>query len=567
MNYGFFDILLLAGSLGIFIYGMKIMSEGLQKAAGESLRKVLKGMTANRFSGIFTGFFTTAVIQSSSATTVMVVSFVNAGLLTLRESMGVIMGANIGTTITAWLIAIFGFKVMIYEVAIIAVGVAFPFLFSKKSSYRHIAEFFMGFGILFIGLNLLKDSVPDINSNAQILEFITRLTQMGFGSILLFILIGTVLTIVVQSSTASMAITLVLLYKGWIDFPIAAAMVMGENIGTTVTANIAALAGNIHAKRAARFHSIFNILGIFWMVLTLNYFLAGIDFMITQFLPGHISVFQNSEIGRENATVGLALFHTGFNVLNTLLLFAFIPFFEKLVIKMQSPKSEDDEIVKLQFLSTGMMQIPELALAEAKKELQFFGKVIEKMSFSFNALVFENPQNAEAIIQKIKKREQLTDDLEIALVNYLTKVSESDLSQESSQSIPSMLSMANDLERIADIYYQMTKNYERMTASKIKYPVDVMHDLKELLELVYEAIKLMRSNMEKEKKEISMKQVFEVEERINTTRRQLRKSHFKRLEKNIYDAQAGVIFLDYVTRAERIGDHLVNVNEALVGIK
>lgn len=552
--WNFWDFLILLGALGLFIYGMKIMSEGLQKLAGNRLRGVLKGMTSNRATGVLTGTFVTSVIQSSSATTVMVVSFVNAGLLTLSESMGVIMGANIGTTITAWLVAYLGFKVKIVPIATIMVGLSFPLLFVKKEQLKHLAEFIIGFGILFIGLDFLKDSVPDIKSNPQILEFLNQYTDSGYLSILLFIFIGTLLTVVVQSSSASTAITLIMLNQGWIEYDLAAAMVLGENIGTTITANIAASIGNVYAKRAARFHTLFNLIGVGWMLAVFPFF---VPFIETQALA----------LGLDDK-LGLALFHSSFNLLNVFLLLWFIPYLEKLVIRIQPSKGLGDEEFRLRYISAGLMSTPELSLAEAKKELQIFAKLIDKMSFSFTALLFQKHRDTEAIIEKIKKREEITDDLELELTNYLTKISESDLSRQGSERVRDMLSMANDLERMADIFYMMTKNYQRMDKQNIRFREDVVMELKGLMDKIHDAIKLMRKNMElDDPSQIDMEEVYDLEKEVKSMRKKLVKAHYNRLEKNLYTPMAGVVYLDYVVRGERIVAHIVNVNESLSGIK
>ncbi|MEX0928884.1 MAG: Na/Pi symporter, partial [Balneolales bacterium] len=310
MTYTFFDFLQLLGALGLFIFGMKIFSDGLQKVAGNRLRSILKGMTKSRLSGIATGFGATTITQSSTTTTVMVVSFVNAGLITFIESTGIIMGANIGTTVTAWMVAVFGFKMNITPIAISLIGIFFPFMFFGRDKLRYLAEAMIGFGIIFIGLEFIKDAVPNIQDNPEMFAALDAYTDFGFASILIFIVIGTLLTLLTQSSSAATAITLVMLFQGWINFPIAAAMILGENIGTTVTANIAATIGNVHAKRAARFHLIFNLVGVIWMLVVLMPFLTGIDYIMHYFLPDAGSVFDDTELCRANATLGLSLFHT-----------------------------------------------------------------------------------------------------------------------------------------------------------------------------------------------------------------------------------------------------------------
>lgn len=577
MNYTIWNFLELLGSLGIFIYGMKIMSEGLQKMAGSGLRKVLKGMTSNRVMGIFTGFLITSLIQSSSATTVMVVSFVNAGLLTLTESMGVIMGANIGTTVTAWLISILGFKVKITIVAMILIGVTFPMMFIKKGNLKHFAEFILGFGILFIGLDFLKHAVPDIKQNPEMLSFLNNYTTGGFGSILFFVFVGTLLTVVIQSSSATMAVTLVMLAEGWISFPIAAAMVLGENIGTTVTANIAAIIGNVHAKRAARFHTIFNLLGVTWVLIAFPYFLDLIDSIQIYFNSENASVFipfdanatEKMAITRQTtATLGLSLFHTTFNIINTILLIGFVPFLERVVVKLQVSKGEVDERFQLKYINSGLMETPELSVEEAMKEIQLMGKLVEKMFSNIIILLFKVPRDTDKLIEKIKSREDITDRIEMEIANYLSRISEADLTEETSHKIRRMLRMINDLERMADIVYQMTKNFERMRNNKSVFPEEVKNELEKIFDVVYNGFKIMNKNiMDPEIDEKAAKKVYELENKINSMRDDIQKKHYERLEKNAYSVMDGIIFLDFVNASEKIGDHIENVNEAAIGMK
>lgn len=567
MNYSVLDFLQLIGALGLFIYGMKIMSDALQKLAGEKLRSLLRSVTSTTFSGILSGFITTALVQSSSATSVMVVSFVNAGILTLSESMGVVMGANIGTTITAWMIAIVGFKFNSTVLALIFTGLVFPFLFSRKQAFQNIASFIIGFAVLFLGLNFLKVSIPHIENNPQMLELLSPFFNSGFLSTLFFIGVGAILTIVLQSSSASMAFTMVILAQGWITFPLAAAMVLGENIGTTITANIASSIANVHSKRAARFHFFFNFTGVIWMALLLNPFVRSLDFLLSDIFNSSYSLFENTQVARANSTIALALFHTAFNVANTIFLFPLIPVFERLLIRLQPTKDASDEEFRLQYISAGVMSTPELSLEEAQKELQNFAKVLDKMGYSFSALLFDNPKNKANIISKLKQREDITDDLEIELVNYLTKVSEFDLSMASSKTVRNMLSIANDMERVADIYYQMTRNYERMQKLNVRLPEDALQELKEFLEMVYSALKLVRENLKLPFNEVDLNAAQELEDEINARHKELKKSHYTRLEKNLYSPRAGVIYLDYLNRAEKIADHLINVDEALAGGK
>lgn len=334
MEYSIIDFFKLLGSLGLFLYGMKVMSESLRDIAGKKLKKILGIATGNLFLGIISGLFVTVLVQSSSATTVMVVSFVNAELITFAQSIGVIMGSNIGTTVTAWLISIFEFKVKLDSFALVLVGLTFPFLFSKKRTPKKVAEFLIGIAILFVGLSFLKENVPDIKSNPEILEFLNRFTDLGFLSILIFVGVGAVLTVVIQSSSASTAITIIILANGWISFEMAAAMVLGENIGTTVTANLAATVAKKPAKQAATFHFLFNFIGVIWVLLVFHPFINAIDWLLIQLNGADLSVFITTGEARAKATMGLAIFHTAFNVLNVCLLVWFIPVLVKVVEKI-----------------------------------------------------------------------------------------------------------------------------------------------------------------------------------------------------------------------------------------
>lgn len=567
MTYTFFDFLQLVGALGIFIFGMKIFSDGLQKVAGSKLRSILKGMTTSRFRGILTGFGATTITQSSTTTTVMVVSFVNAGLITFIESTGVIMGANIGTTVTAWMVSIFGFQMRITPVAISMIGLFFPFLFFGREKLRNLAEAMIGFGILFIGLEFIKEAVPNIQDNPEMFAFLDSFTGFGFASILLFVLVGTVLTLLTQSSSAATAITLVMLFEGWISFPIAAAMILGENIGTTVTANIAALIGNVHAKRAARFHFFFNVIGVIWMLFLINPFLNGIDTIMQYFIPDVGSMFDATDQARAAATLGISLFHTTFNVLNVLILFAFVPAIIRLVERIQKDTDSSDTAFRLQYISGGLMSSAELSIAQAHKEIELFGKLIEKMHYSFSGLFFKKQKKQEKFLKKIEKREQITDNIELEISDYLTQISSANLSSEATRRIRSMHSIINDLERVGDLYYQMSKTFEDMMELEVALPKEAVLEVSNYLDIILRAIKLMRENMTNVNGKVNLQGAIDLENEINNTRDSMKEAHYRRLEQGIYTSQAGVIFLDYITRLEKIGDHIFNVQEALAGKK
>ncbi|KPP98401.1 MAG: phosphate:Na+ symporter [Bacteroidetes bacterium HLUCCA01] len=567
MNYSLFDFLQLVGSLGIFIFGMKIFSDGLQKVAGSRLREILKGMTRNRITGVLTGFGTTAITQSSSTTTVMVVSFVNAGLMTFVESTGVIMGANIGTTITAWLVAIFGFKFQITSVAIVAIGLFFPFLFVSNIKLRNVAEAMIGFGILFIGLDFIKDAVPNISDNPEMFAFLDRYTDFGIFSTLLFVVVGTVLTLLTQSSSAATAITLVMLVQGWITFPIAAAMVLGENIGTTVTANIAAIVGNVHAKRAARFHFFFNVIGVIWMLLILTPFLHLVDNIIASFSQIDYSVLTDtSDEGRATATLALSLFHTLFNVFNVILMFAFVPLIIRFVEYIQPDRGGADDIFRLEYISAGLMSSSELSIAQARKELGLFARLVEKMHYSFTGLLFKEKKRRDRFLKKIAKREEITDRLEIEIAEYLVRVSEnSTLSTEAVRRVRSMQAMINDLERVGDLYFQMSKSFERLMESQEEFPEEAKEELREMLDAVHDTIILMKENIALPSIKVDLNKAIEAENKVDDLRNRLRNTHYQRLESGKYSVQMGIVYLDILNRLEKIADHVINVSEAASG--
>lgn len=566
MTYSFFDFLQLIGSLGIFIFGMKIFSEGLQKMAGSRLKGILSGMTRNRLTGVVTGFATTAITQSSTTTTVMAVSFVNAGLLTFVQSTGVIMGANIGTTITAWMVSIFGFKFQITPIALAVIGIFFAFLFSKNTRLRNIAEAMVGFGIIFIGLEFIKGAVPDINTNPEMFAFLDSFTDFGYLSLLLFVLVGTVLTLLTQSSSAATAITLVMLFEGWISFPIAAAMILGENIGTTVTANIAALVGNVHAKRAARFHFFFNVIGVLWMLLLIYPFLHAMDFAIQYFTNSPVSVMEDPDNSRSNATLAISLFHTTFNVLNVVLLFAFVPYLVRFVERIQPDRGGEDDEFHLRHISAGPMTSPGFSVEQANKEIQHFVGVVEKMHESVNELLFDPEAKSDKLLEKIAKAEEATDELEMEISDYLVRVSEhTNLEHSMTERIRFMQTMINDLERIADIYYQISKLAEKMTESRASWPEDAAGEMEQMLKVVHDAIVTMKHNTALSPERVKLDRAIECENAIDRTRDEFRDNHYARLESGNYPARAGVTFMDMLNRLERIGDHIMNVNESAAG--
>jgi len=564
MDFTVMQLLELVGALGFFIYGMKVMSEGIQKVAGSKMRGILSVMASNRFFGVVTGFLITSLLQSSSATTVMVVSFVNAGLLTLVESVSVIMGANIGTTITAWLISIFGFKVKIAAIALPIIAIGFPMLFVRKGSWKSWAEVIIGFALLFMGLDALKHSVPDLKNSPEALEFLASYANMGMLSTLMFIGVGTILTLVVQSSSAAMALTLVMCNQGWIPFELAAAMVLGENIGTTITANLAALIGNVHAKRAARAHLVFNLFGVVWMFFVFRLFLNGVD----SFMMSSNGVSPLDPEQYESIPIALSLFHSAFNIINVLLLVGFVPLIVKIAVKMVPSRGDVDEETKLEYIGTGILSTPELSIVEAKKEIAKFGKITKRMyGFTTELLELKEGKQFSEQQRQIAKYEDITDKMEIEIANYLSKVSQGELSEHLAMRIRGMLSIVNDLERIGDICYQISKSIERKREQNARFNEDQRANLLKMFGTVQEAIDTMVENLSGDYSQVNIRHADLLEVEINNTRNTLRAAHLQSIAKGEYSFESGMYYSDLFSSCEKLGDHIFNVNEAVVGIK
>ncbi len=567
MDY-IFGFLTVIGSLGLFIYGMKNMSEGIQRLAGNRLRELLAALTSNRLTGVLTGFGTTALIQSSSATTVMVVSFVNAGLLSLKQAISVIMGANIGTTVTAVLITMFGFsKFSLSSWAIPIIAIAFPLMFSSNDRTKNFSEFLIGFAILFMGLDALKHSVPDVNQIQGIHEFIGSLNEYGFLSLIIFILIGTLLTIIVQSSSAAIALTLTLCAKGIIGFENAAAIVLGENIGTTVTANLAALVGNVHAKRAARAHLLFNLMGVFWMIFAFPFFINLIDdFMLGFTGNSPLNVSSTSPNHIETVNWGLTLFHISFNVVNTFIFVWFVDIIENVVTKMVTIKNKIDREYHLEYIDKGLMGTPELSILEARKEVAKFGELTQRMmGFLTDLFTAKEPKRIEKRLKKIQKYEDITDRIEIEIADYLLKVSEGELSETSSRRLRSMLSIINELERIGDVLFQMSKNLEKKIESKTWFTPEQRNMLIHMFELIDKAFTIMNGNLDKDYNKINMDEANDLEKEIRGFSDQIRVEHLKSIENGDYNIRSGLIYTELFTACEKLRDHIHNINESIYG--
>ena len=567
MQFGIFELLKLIGALGFFIYGMKVMSDGIQKAGGSKMRQILGGMTSNRYFGVMTGFLITAIVQSSSATTVMTVSFVNAGLLTLVESAGVMMGANIGTTITAWIISILGFKVKMSAIALPIIAFGMPMMFARKTKTKNWGEFLVGFALLFIGLSELKNAVPDIKNNPEILNFLAGFADISFLSRLMFVGVGTLLTIVVQSSTAAMALTLVLCNTGVIPFEVAAAMVLGENIGTTITAELASLVGNVHAKRSARIHSMFNIVGVTWMLILMPYALDIVEYISMNYF-GSISPYTAVDGWGESMSpvpIALSIFHTGFNFLNVLMLIWFVPVLVRIAEKTVKSQGDMDEEFHLEHIGGGLMQTAELSVLEAQKEVIKFGKITSKLYNMILELRKEtDSKKFNKLMERIKKYEDITDRMEVEIADYLAKAAQGEMSDSASFKVRSMISIINDMERIGDICYQMSISIERKKERKAEFTAESKKSIEDLLNEVQKALDIMNKNLNSEYSKVILTEADNAEININNLRNQLRKEYLKKIENGEMPIQTGMIYNNLIHSLEKVGDHIFNISEAII---
>ena len=558
-------ILNILGSLGVFLFGMKIMSEGIQKTAGSRLRGILAYMTQNRFAGLLTGFLTTCLVQSSSATTVMMISFVNAGLLTLTQSIGIIMGANIGTTLTGWLIAILGFKLDISTIALPSVGIGLPFIFSKSTKRKNIGEIFVGFGLLFLGLEWLKKSVPNIKDNPEILQFLSNYTDLGIISLLIFITVGVFLTIIVQSSSAAMTITITMAYSGWIDFPTACALILGENIGTTITAYLASLGANYHAKRAARAHMIFNVFGVIWMLIGFSLFITYIDYLVPNEVPYSIHSYKESPELFQNIPIHLSMFHTLFNMINVFLLIWFVPQIASIVKKMVKPSKEEKEDVeyKLEYFSTGVQPVPEIAIIEAKKEVIKMSDMMIKMLNLFQK-TFKNKKYITDSLDYAKKLEHKSDQMQEEISAYLGECTKYELSLESSKGAAAMMRITNELESVGDSSLNLFLQIERL-GNELKFNDDMNEEILGLYSNVMKFIEwnsLFISNNLKSMNEQDLDKSIKYENNIDDIRNKLLDSSRNRLSKG-FNPKSELLYMDIIKHLEHIGDYSLNISQAL----
>ena len=566
------QVFTLLGALGMFLYGMNLMSSGLQKAAGERLRGFLSAMTSNPFKRVMTGLGITAIIQSSSATTVMVVSFVNAGLLTLVQAIGVIMGANIGTTVTAWLVAWLGFKADISILAIPLMLFGFLFSNSKKNQHKNIGELIVGFSLLFLGLSFMKESVPDLSETPQVLEFVKDWSSYGFTSVLIFLVFGTILTLVLQSSSATMAITLIMLSMGYIPFSMACAMVLGENIGTTITANIAASVGNTSAKRAAMSHTIFNVFGVIWALIFFQPFLGLVGLIIESFgLPNPskegFAVSPPTSPESTAALYGLSMLHTLFNTINTAILIGCTGLIEKAVIKLiKAPANQEKDVFRLKYIEAGPLATPELATEQASNEIIHFAEISKRgLGYAREAINETNADKFEELRGKLVKYEEISDRIEYEIAQFLNAVSSDEVSEKTSKEIKAMYKVIGELESLGDSGETISRILSRRNIHKKEFDADSIKKLNQMTDLVEKAYDVMIENLNLafSGKLVEIANAYAAEDHINTLRNNLRDAAIEDIDSNNKTYQSSVYFMDIISELERMGDFMINISQSL----
>lgn len=552
---------------------MNLMSSGLQKAAGEKLRSFLSAMTSNPFKGVLTGMGVTSVIQSSSATTVMVVSFVNAGLLTLTQAISVIMGANIGTTITAWMVSWLGFKADISILAIPMMLFGFLFSNSKRDKRKNIGELIVGFSLLFLGLSFMKESVPDLRQTPEVLEFVTAWSAHGFGSVLLFLAFGTILTLVLQSSSATMAITLIMLSMGWIPFDMACAMVLGENIGTTITANIAASVGNTQAKRAALSHTIFNLFGVVWALLLFTPFLKLVG-LITEHLfglpnpsaDGFIVSDATSAEGTA-ALYGLSMLHTMFNVINTLVLIWFTRWISKAVCWIiRTPENQEKEAFRLKYISAGHLATPELSVEQAFDEIIHFAKISKNgANYAKRAINDADGKEFKTLKEKLVKYEEISDRIEFEIASFLNGVSAEEVSENTSMQIKSMYKIIGELESLGDSGEAISRILTRKNGHDKKFDAEAIKNLNIMADAVLGAYDVMIENLEEAHKGTltNITNAYDAESHINALRNNFREVAVEQIDNGNKNYHTSVYYMDIINEFEHMGDFMINISQDL----
>lgn len=596
MDYSILDFLGLLGAVGLFLYGMKVMSEGLQKAAGDRLRNILSAMTRNPFTGLLTGCLITALIQSSSASTVMVVSFVNAGLMTLQQSMAVIFGANVGTTFTAWIIALFGFKVDVSVAVLPLICVAVVLLFTNKSKSKSIGEFLIGFAFLFMGLNMISDYVPDLQSNPEMFAVLRGYASMGIGSILIFALVGLVLTAIIQSSAATFAIVLIMCTKGWITFELACAVVLGSNIGTTITPILASMSGNVAAKRTAMGHLLFNLLGTVWCLCVFVPF-ASMNAWLTELIgqgnPEDLYNFVNNlehtnpdiynhlfdnslpaghdviaKIGAMQMSVsfGLSIFHTTFNIVNVCIMIWFTKIYVKIVEWLVPSRQHEDEFT-LKFISRGLLNASELGIAQAEKEMSVYAERVYRMVDMAQQLIHTKEKSEEfnKLYSRLEKYEDISDRMELEIARYLNRCAEGRLSNEGKARIAAMLGIISEIESIADCCLGIGKILNRKIESHAEFNEEIYRNIDTMYGYIHEAMKMMIDELKdlENVQERPLIASYNKEREINNMRNSLRSQNIQNINDGIYQYQAGIYYMDIISDLERTGDYIVNVVDTI----
>ena len=573
---GILQIFTLLGAMGMFLYGMNLMSSGLQKAAGDRLRGFLSAMTSNPFKRVLTGVGITALIQSSSATTVMVVSFVNAGLLTLVQAIGVIMGANIGTTITAWMVSLLGFKADISILAVPLMLLGFLFSNSKKNQHKNIGELIVGFSLLFLGLSFMKESVPDLKQTPEVLEFVRQWSGYGFWSVLIFLGVGTVLTLILQSSSATMAITLIMLSMGWIPFPMACAMVLGENIGTTITANIAASVGNPSAKRAALSHTIFNVFGVIWALALFRPFLGLVGKIIEVMgfpNPAAAGFAVENPDGADGtaALYGLSMLHTLFNLINTLILVWFTELIAKVVTKLvKEPENKEEKAFRLKYIEAGPLATPELATEQAFKEIIHFARISKNgLGYARAAINETDADKFEELRAKLVKYEEISDRIEYEIATFLNAVSAQEISERTSYMMKAMYKIIGELESLGDSGESISRILSRRNIHNKSFDSETIKKLNAMVDLVENTYDVMIENLtlafDGKLEEIS--NAYAAEDRINNLRNNLRDEEIESIESEHRNYQTSVYYMDIVSELETMGDFMINISQTLYKTK
>lgn len=576
------NVLSVLGGLAMFLYGMALMSEGLQKSAGDRLRAFMAKMTSNSFKRVLTGTVVTCLVQSSSATTIMVVSFVNAGLLTLGNAIGVIMGANIGTTLTAWITSL-GFSVNIALFAVPMMGFGYLMHSSKKDTLKNIGQFMMGFAVMYVGLTFMKDCSNAIlgQYNTGMMSFFGSINGFGFGSVLLFLIAGAVLTIVLQASSATMAITMLLAASGLIDFKLAVAMVLGENIGTTITANIAAAVANTSAKRAARAHTIFNIIGVIWVlclfgpvVKLICIVMEGLNFYNPVEASSQLARIANGEVAatagdvevyKNSLLYGISMLHTLFNVTNTLVLIWFTPLIEKAVCWLVKEPKGEAEVFRLKYISGGPLSTAELSLQEAQQEIVHFAEICRNgFGYVRDAVNEQDPDKFDKLNDKLIKYEEITDRIEYEVATYLNEISKNEISQEATEQIKAMYKIIGEMESLGDSGEAIGRILKRKNVHGKVFDKTILDRLNKMMDLVQKGYDVMIENLKNnDLKEISNAENCEYN--INECRNHLREEHIVNIESNSYNYLTGVYFMDVLSELEKIGDFLINISQAVVG--